>query len=76
MISNTFNRKESGWISLDQTNSIENEEDDFVELFNNVKSIMAHVKKQSDTEEELRKMRSEIEGMKKLIVEMKSASSA
>ena len=75
-ISNTFNRKESGWISLDQTNSIENEEDDFVELFNNVKSIMAHVKKQSDTEEELRKMRSEIEGMKKLIVEMKSESSA
>merc|ERR1719209_1186569 len=60
----TFNRRESGWINVDHSLSLENEEDEFGELFNNVKSIMAHVEKRSDTEEELSKMRSEIETIK------------
>merc|ERR1719291_357536 len=54
----TFNRRESGWINVDHSLSLENEEDEFGELFNNVRSIMAQ---RSDTEEELSKMRSEIE---------------
>ena len=70
----TFSRKESGWMNTEQSLSLENEEDDFGELFNNVKSIMAHVQKRSDNEEELRKMRSEIEIIKNMIIEMKSES--
>merc|ERR1740116_390925 len=68
----TFNRRESGWINVDHSLSLENEEDEFGELFNNVRSIMAHVEKRSDTEEELSKMRSEIEMIKKMITDMRS----
>ena len=70
----TFSRKESGWMNTEQSLGLENEEDDFGELFNNVKSIMAHVQKRSDNEEELRKMRSEIEIIKNMIIEMRSES--
>ena len=65
----TFNRRESGWINVDHSLSLENEEDEFGELFNNVRSIMAQ---RSDTEEELSKMRSEIETIKKMITDMRS----
>ena len=67
-----FNKRESGWFNVDHSLTLENEEDEFGELFNNVRSIMAHVEKRSDTEEELSKMRSEIETLKKMITDMRS----
>ena len=68
----TFSRRESAWTNVDHSLSLENEEDEFGELFTNVKSIMAHVEQRSDTEEEFRKMRSEIESIKKMITDMRS----
>ena len=68
----TFSRRESAWTNVDHSLSLENEEDEFGELFTNVKSIMAHVEQRSDTEEELRRMRSEIESIKKMITDMRS----
>ena len=65
-------RRDSSWTNVDHSLSLEHEEDEFGELFNNVRSIVAHVEQRSDTEEELSKMRSEIESIKKMITDMRS----